>query len=65
MPREIEFMGTLLPALVPAFIAAALCMLVIDALLAKYAIYRLTGYPALFRTALFIVLFSAFGLCIY
>lgn len=65
MPREIALFDALVPALVLAFLAAGGCTLILDRIFASCSTYRHLWYPALFRVALFVCLFSAFGLLIY
>jgi hypothetical protein len=65
MPREIALLDALVPTLLFAFLAAGFSSLLLDWLFARYGIYRHLWYPALFRLAVFVCLFSAFGLRIY
>ncbi len=65
MPREIALLDALVPPLLFAFVAAGICVLLLDWLFVRYGIYRHLWYPALFRLAVFVCLFSIFGLMIY
>ena len=65
MPREIALLDALVPTLLLAFVAAGCGLLLVDWLLTRYRIYRYIWYPALFRLAVFVCLFTAGGLWIY
>ncbi|HEY0907075.1 MAG TPA: DUF1656 domain-containing protein [Methylophilus sp.] len=65
MPREIAFWDALVPSLFLALITAALLTWLIDYALAALKAYRLIWYPALFRVAIFCLLFAVLGLAIY
>lgn len=65
MPREIAFFDALIPTILLALVAAAAVSWALDWLFARYQIYRLIWYPALFRLSLFACLFATFGLAIY
>lgn len=65
MPRELALFDALIPTILLALVAAALVSWMLDWLFARYRIYRLIWYPALFRISLFACLFAALGLAIY
>ena len=65
MPREIALLDALVPTLLFAFLAAGCCFLLLDWFLVRHGIYRYLWYPALFRLAVSVCLFAAFGLWIY
>lgn len=65
MPREIVFFGLLLPTLVPLFFLALALLWWLDNLFRRRNIYRFTAHPALFRLALFVLLFSLAGVAVY
>lgn len=65
LPREIAVFDALVPALLFAFVVAGACSLMLDWLMARYGVYPYIWYPALFRLAVFVCLFAAFGLWIY
>ena len=59
MRPEIDFAGVYLSALVPTLIAALLGTALLRKPLARLGVYRLVWHPALFETALFIILWAA------
>lgn len=65
VPLEIAVFDALIPALALAFLAASGVMLALDHFLVRHDVYRRIWYPALFRLAVFSILFAAFGLSIY
>lgn len=65
MPREIAFFDALIPTILLALIGAAVASWTLDGVFARYRLYRLIWYPALFRLSLFACLFAALGLAIY
>lgn len=62
MPREIAVLGTLVPTLVPVFVATGMLMLFLDRLFSRSGVYARVWHPALFRAALFAGIFSGIGL---
>ena len=62
MSAEVSFYSLLIPALLPLFIVSSLLFVGIDLLLTRLGCYRLVWHPALFRAALFCVVFCAGGL---
>lgn len=65
MPREIGFLGLLMPTLLPLSLAGALIAWVIDRLLAWSGLYRLVWHPALFRASLLLGICALLGLTVY
>lgn len=65
MPRELAIMDALMPTLFLAFIGAGIATWLVDTCMAYYRIYRWVGYPALFRVAIFFLVFSGMGLVVY
>ncbi|MDR2875384.1 MAG: DUF1656 domain-containing protein [Methylobacillus sp.] len=65
IPLEIAVFDALVPALAVAFLAAIFVMFVLDRVFVRRDVYSHVWYPALFRLAVFCILFSAFGLVIY
>lgn len=65
MPREIALLDALVPTLLFAFLAAGFAIVVLDWIFSRYNLYRHIWYPALFRFALFVCMFTACGLFIY
>lgn len=62
MPREIPLFGALVPALVLQFLLSLLLLWGLDWLAGRYGLYRHVWNPALFRLAVFVLVFGAFGL---
>lgn len=66
MPKEIDFLGLLLPAVVPLFfLSVAVLWLVDRQILLRWRVYRFVAFPALFRICLFVVIFCLAALLIY
>ena len=65
MPREIDVWSLLIPGLLPVLAACAVLFVMLDLVLAKLGFYRYTWHPALFRVALFAVVFSATSLLLW
>lgn len=65
IPRELAFLDAHVPTLFLAFLLAAGAIWRLDKWLATWNIYDLVWYPALLRVALFVGLFSVFGLMVY
>lgn len=62
MPRELALAGVLVPSLLPVFVFSLLLLWVLDWLAGRYGWYRHVWHPSLFRLAVFVCLFGAFGL---
>ncbi|HEY0334826.1 MAG TPA: DUF1656 domain-containing protein [Stenotrophomonas sp.] len=62
MPREIAFAGTLLPGLMVLFLAMVGVFWAADAVAGRYHLYRYVWHPALFRIAIFVLLFGSAAL---
>ncbi|MEN5221606.1 DUF1656 domain-containing protein [Stenotrophomonas sp. TWI602] len=62
MPREIGFLGMLVPGLLPILLACAVLFVGLDLTLSRTGLYRHVWHPSLFRASLFLALFSAAGL---
>lgn len=62
MPHEVSIGGVLMPGLLPIFLACLPLMLLMDALIGRYGLYRYVWHPPLFRLALFACLVTAGGL---
>ncbi|HQT80651.1 protein AaeX [Ferrovum sp. JA12] len=65
MKLEIVFMGAELPTLVLIFVITGIIMLYLDKQFVRTRLYQMIWHPALFRTALFAVIFSLLALLIY
>lgn len=62
MSFEIAVGGLFFPTLLLLFILSLALHTALDGLAARYGWYRHLWYPALFRVAIFICIFSALGL---
>jgi protein AaeX len=62
MPREIALFSLLVPSLLPILVGCALLFVALDLLISRLGWYRFVWHPALFRAALFTVLFCVAGL---
>lgn len=65
MPFELPIAGILLPGMLVWFGLALLLLWAVDAIAGRYALYRHTWHPALFRIALFVCFFCGFGLLLF
>jgi hypothetical protein len=59
MRREIPVFGTLVPSLLPYFLAALVLFVVTDRLLSVIGLYRGAWHPPLARCGLFLIVFSS------
>ncbi len=65
MPRELAVLDALVPTLMFAFLASVAAILVMDMAMVRFGLYQYVWYPALFRLAIFICIFSSLGLWVY
>ncbi|WP_345984882.1 DUF1656 domain-containing protein [Sulfurimonas sp. HSL-1656] len=65
MPLEITLLGIQMPTLLPIFAAAAVLQILVDRILADAGVYKHVWHPGLFRTAVFVCLFTLPCLLIY
>jgi len=65
MPLDITLLGVQMPTLLPIFVAAAVVQILVDRILSDAGVYRRVWHPGLFRTAVFVVLFTVPCLLIY
>ncbi|MCL2760121.1 MAG: DUF1656 domain-containing protein [Desulfuromonadales bacterium] len=65
MSREVEFLGTLMPGLLPVFLISIVLQIILDRIMGKIGIYRYVWHPPLFRLSIFVSIFAAVGLMIY
>lgn len=65
MPLDITLYGVQMPTLLPIFVVTALFQIVLDRLLADLGAYNYIWHAGLFRTALFVCLFTLPCLYIY
>ncbi len=59
MPREIAVFSVLMPSLLLVGIVVSIGFVGLDLLLSRWGLYRLVWHPALFRAALYVVIFTA------
>lgn len=65
MPLDVTFSGIQMPTLLVIFFTVALFQVALDRLLVKLNVYEYVWHPGIFRTALFVCLFSIPCLMIY
>lgn len=65
MPLDITIAGVQMPTLLPIFVIVAILQIAIEPILADLGIYRYVWHAGLFRTALFVCLFTLPCLYIY
>lgn len=65
MPLDITLFGIQMPTLLPIFVIAAVVQILIDRLMADGGLYNYVWHPGLFRTAIFVCLFTIPCLFIY
>jgi protein AaeX len=61
----ITLFGNEIPTLVVIFVVAGIVQILLNRILADLGVYNYVWHPGLFRTALFISLFTATSLLIY
>ena len=62
MLGEVSLFGGFAPSLLLYFFLAVMLFVVVDALFARFGLYRFAWHPALARFGLFLCLFSALAL---
>ncbi|MBU6468965.1 MAG: DUF1656 domain-containing protein [Betaproteobacteria bacterium] len=65
MKPEIIILGVQLPTLVPLFVFTGVVMFFLDRQFAASSLYNRIWHPALFRTAVFVLIFTSLALLIY
>lgn len=65
MPLDITLFGVQMPTLLPIFALVSVFHILLDKLMAEGGIYARVWHPGLFRTAVFVILFSCICLLIY
>ena len=65
MPLDITLLGVQMPTLLPIFAAAAVLQILADRILSDAGVYKHVWHPGLFRTAVFVILFTLPCLLIY
>ncbi|MGD9970203.1 MAG: DUF1656 domain-containing protein [Sulfuricurvum sp.] len=65
MPLDITLLGIQMPTLLPIFIATSGFMILLDRIMSDFGIYNHVWHPGLFRTSVFVCLFTVPCLFIY
>ncbi len=65
MPLDITLFGVQMPTLLPVFLVTALLMILLDRIMADLGTYARVWHPGLFRTAIFVCLFTIPCIAIY
>ncbi|MGA9046969.1 DUF1656 domain-containing protein [Sulfuricurvum sp.] len=65
MPLDITLFGIQMPTLLPIFVTVAVVQIFVDRAMSDSGIYNHVWHPGLFRTAVFVCLFTIPCLLIY
>lgn len=65
MPLDITLFGIQMPTLLPIFAAAAVFQILVDRIMSDAGLYNHVWHPGLFRTAVFVCIFTIPSLLIY
>lgn len=65
MNLVVTLLGNEIPTMVVIFIIVGIVQILINRILADLGVYNYVWHPGLFRTALFVALFTATSLLIY
>ncbi|MDP1784129.1 MAG: DUF1656 domain-containing protein [Sulfuricurvum sp.] len=65
MPLDITLFGIQMPTLLPIFVISAVVQILLDRVMSDAGIYNHVWHPGLFRTAVFVCLFTIVCLLIY
>lgn len=65
MPLDITLFGIQMPTLLPIFVMSAVVQILLDRMMSDAGIYHYVWHPGLFRTAVFVCLFTIPCLLIY
>lgn len=65
MDQIITLFGVQLPALIIVFIISGIVQIALNKVCLELKIYEFVWHPGLFRTALFMCIFTSFSLLIY
>jgi len=65
MPLDITLLGIQMPTLLPIFVGVAILQILVDRIMSDVGIYKLVWHPGLFRTAVFVSIFTLPCLLIY
>jgi hypothetical protein len=65
MQLDITLLGIQMPTLLPIFIVVALLQILVDRVMADAGVYNYVWHPGLFRTAVFVCLFTIPCILIY
>lgn len=65
MPLDITLLGIQMPTLLLIFVASAILQILLDRMMSDFGIYTHVWHPGLFRTSIFICIFTIPSLYIY
>jgi len=65
MPLDITLVGIQMPTLLVVFIITAVLQVLVDRVMSDAGVYKYVWHPGLFRTAVFVCLFTLPCLLIY
>ncbi len=65
MPRDVVLFGFVMPVLVPLFFVCIVVMWRVEHLFRGLNVYSRVMHPALFRLAVFVIIFCSLGLLVY
>ena len=65
MPLDITLFGIQMPTLLPIFVMSGVVQILLDRVMSDAGIYHYVWHPGLFRTAVFVCLFTIPCLLIY
>jgi len=65
MPLDITLLGIQMPTLLPIFVVCAVIQIFLDRAMSDAGVYNHVWHPGLFRTSVFVCLFSTPCLFIY
>jgi len=65
MPLDITLLGIQMPTLLPIFVFTAVLQIFLDRMMSDFGIYKHVWHPGLFRTSVFVCLFTIPCLFIY
>lgn len=65
MPLDITLLGIQMPTLLPIFVASAFLQFLVDRIMSDFGVYHHVWHPGLFRTSVFVCIFTIPCLLIY
>jgi hypothetical protein len=65
MPLDITLFGIQMPTLLPVFVITGILQILLDRLMSDAGVYQHVWHPGLFRTGIFVCLFTIPCLFIY